>query len=153
MADWEKVPLGNHNAYYRYTNNKSKIWILIVVIFLIGVLIKYSQDNPNIQQSISGKTTDIGIGYYSIKDITNNPTKYEGKTVELTGQLYRIVDIFTDHNGDITFNMFDSQGYYLHVISCGNRYFTDGDTYTIKGPFMKDTAQIYGEVYFIRDDC
>jgi hypothetical protein len=60
MAEWEKVPLGNHNAYYRYTNNKSKIWILIVVLFLVGVYIKL---NPNVLAKLTDNIKGLNIGY------------------------------------------------------------------------------------------
>jgi hypothetical protein len=79
MTEWEKVPLGNHNAYYRYVpNKKTKIWILLVIIFLIGVAYK-------VKPEIFNKT------FYTIKAFgigTSKPKYYCESTNETCINLF-----------------------------------------------------------------
>jgi len=59
-----------------------KIWILIVIIFLIGLIYNVK---PEIFQSISGKLTGISIGPVDLRSLIEHPENYLGKEVTVSG--------------------------------------------------------------------
>jgi hypothetical protein len=137
-----------------------KGWHIIIIVVLIAGYLFYFR--PDILNTISGKVTGItktlgttaSIGTNSIKDITHNLQNYEGKKVTVTGAVYQIIPYYSKNNGDIDFKIVDNEAYFLLFKSCGNRFFTVGETYTIKGTFMKDIDTLDGsEIHFIIDEC